>query len=789
MNRRRADARRPLGFAFSEKTMHDMMLNHGPLADRRFAADQTIYPTVAPGYGFRVREENLHWKRFIRTLKKQWRTIARFVVVFLAVLAAVVFMMSDTFEATARIEIAPPASPEAVSLRDQPGQVSPTSTDYFQTQLEILKSDGLALSVIQSMHLDQNPEIAGQQHLFPLLTKVKAELGIGKPDEPNGMEQIVRNFEKRLDVNQLHNSELVEISFATKSPELSAQVTNTLIDTYLKKERRSQYDATMAAASALSGELNDLRSSVDKANQDLISFQREHGILDTGSPAPGANGGIVGGPQNPVTDRVVQLNQQLTQAEADRLNQQSYLKAIESGNTASLPQMRDNVVLQELQKRLAESKADLSQALAVYGENNSIVRKLQNQTDELQKQTDLERERITSQVKTAYNTSASHEALLKNTLNEMKSSLDQANQSMVQYDLLKQEAASKSSLYVTLSSRLKEIAISSSLFASNIRVVEHARLPEKPARPQRLEIMVVGFFFSLLAGCALAFVRENFDDTVGTMEDIRDWTGLPCLGIVPRIGPANMPALRADAKLLGQPRKMLRGARSRFFIDRPGSPEAEAMHSLDTSIRLPVRSEGEPRQVLTIVSSFPSEGKTTIAMNLSMALSKHGNTCLVDADLRNPQVARSFALGGMKGGLREVLTGNHRLEDVLQSAPRLEKLMILPAGSPPPDPVELLASAQMRDLLAELRNKFMYVVIDCPPVIPYADSRWLSCLADGVVLVARAGTTTRQAIGLSTEILRELRVPVLGVVLNGVDLKSEYYWYGYEYAGGKRKSA
>jgi succinoglycan biosynthesis transport protein ExoP len=774
--------------SFSEKTMHDIMLNHLPLVDRRYI-EPSPYPMMAPGYGFRVREDDLHWKRFVRTLQKQWRTIARFVAVFLTVLAAVVFFMSDTYEATARIEIAPPASPEAVSLRDQPGQASPTSTDYFQTQLEILKSDGLALSVIQNLHLDQNREIAGRQHLLPLLSKLKAAI-VGESDQQNAMDQIVKNFEKRLNVNQIHNSELVEISFDSKSPELSAQVTNNLIDTYLQKERRSQYDATMAAGSALSGELNELRASVDKANQALIDFQREHGILDTGSPGPdAANSGIQGGPQNPVTDRVVQLNRELTQAEAERLNQQSYLRAVESGNTASLPQMRDNVVLQELQKHLAESKADLQQALAVYGENNSIVRKLQNETDELQKQTDLERQRILSQVKTAYNTAAAHEGLLRNTLNEMRSSLDQANQSMVQYDLLKQEAASKSNLYVTLSSRLKEIAISSSLFASNIRVVEHARLPERPARPQRLEIMAVGFLFSLLAGCALAFVRENFDDTVGTMDDIRDWTCLPCLGIVPRIGPVNMPALRADAKLLGLPRKLLRGARSRFFIDRPGSPEAEAMHSLDTSIRLPVRSEGDPRQVLTIVSSFPSEGKTTIAMNLAMALSKHGNTCLVDADLRSPQIARSFALGALKGGLREVLVARQKLDDVLQPAPRLERLTILPAGSTPPDPVELLASSRMRDLLAELRNRFLYVVIDCPPVIPYADSRWLSCLADGVVLVARAGTTTRQAIGLSTGILRELRVPVLGVVLNGVDLKSEYYWYGYEYENAKGRMA
>jgi polysaccharide biosynthesis transport protein len=765
--------------------MHDITLNQLPSMDDRSLVVPRQYPMISSGYGFRVREDNLQWKRVSRIIQKHWRTIAGFAVVFLAVLGTVLFFMHDTYEATARIEISPPASPEAVSLHDESVQASSPNEDYFQTQLEILKGDGLALAVIQNLHLDQNPEINGQQHTFPLLSKVKASLGFGTK-EPAGIDEVVRNFENRLNVSQVHNSQLVDIGFSSRDPQLSATVTNNLIETYLQKSRRGQYEATMAAAGALSTELNDLKDAVGKANQALIDYQQQNGIVDTGAgvqidPSGGMSGG---GPQNPVTDRVVQLNKELTQAEADKLNQESYLRMVNSGNMASLPQMRDSVVLQELQKRFAESEADLSQARAVYGENNSIVRKLRNETDELQKQMDNTRARIVSEVKTSYDASASHVQLLRNTLNDMRSSLNQANQSMVQYDLLKQEAQSKANLYVTLSSRLKEIAISSSLFATNLRVVENAHVPERPASPKRLQIMAVGFVFSLLAGCALAFVRENFDDTVGTIEDVKDWTGLPCLGIVPQIGSVGGGALGSP-----RPAKLLKGARSRFFIDRPGSPEAEAMHSLDTSIRIPVRADGDSRQVLVIASSFPSEGKTTIAMNLAMALSRHGSTCLVDADLRNPQIGRSFSISSPRGGLSEVLHGKATAEDVLQPAPRLDKLMIMPAGSAPSDPVELLACCGMRDLVANLRSRFQYVVIDSPPVIPYADSRWLSCLADGVVLVARSGTTTRQAIGLSTEILRELRVPVLGVVLNGVNLKSEYYWYGYGYDAQRGKTA
>ena len=632
--------------------------------------------------------------------------------------------------------------------------------------------------------------LAGDSKTHSWMATMKSWVGLSPAAPSTGIQRVVKNFQGHVSVNRVHNSELVEVSFESRSPQLSEEVTNALVDTYLQKSRRSQYDATMAAAGALSNELNGLKSDVDKANQQLVSFQKQNGIVDVGGYSNPAGGNTLGGAQSPVSARVMEFNDELTKAEAERLNQESYLRMIYSNNTSSLPQMRDNTVLQELQQHLAENRASLAQALSVYGENNSNVKQLRSQTDELQAQVDLERQNVLNQVKTAYHAAQGHEQLLRTELGQMKGSLDHADQSMVQYTLLKEEAEAKSNLYVTLRSRLNEIAISSSLFSNNIRVLDNARLPEKPARPQRAEILLVGFLFSLIAGTALALVRENFDDTVNTMDDVREWSGLPCLGVVPRIGTANTAALGIDARnLLGarQHKSAPAGPRSRFFIDRPGSPEAEAMHSLDTSIRLPVRSEADPRQVLVIASSFPSEGKTTIAMNLAMALSRHGTTCLVDADLRNPQVGRAFSITAHKG-LRDLLAGTAKLEEVLQPAARLDKLMLLPAGSTPPDPVELLASPRMRDVMAQLRNTFAYVVIDSPPVVPYADSRWLACLADGVVLVARSGTTTRQAISLSSEILKELRAPVLGVVLNGVDLKSEYYWYGYGY-DGKRKTA
>lgn len=549
--------------------MQDHNLMHMPPYQQRPIVPAGAYPYMGfPAGAAPGANSHLQWRRFLRIMRRNWPLSLTFMLIFMVVLVVVLYSMKDVYESTARLEILPPPVSESVSLQQEPYQVQ-NQEDYFQTQIEILESDSLALAVIQHLHLDQNPEIAGTGKPG-LLTRIKTKLGLQKQQGPPPMDAILANFKSRLSISQVRTSELIDVSFSSYDPQLSAKVTNSLIDVYLEKSRRSEYDATMAAAGALSNELNDLKTSVDLANQDLVQYQKTHGIIDGG----GAIAGVAVGAQSPVAQRVVELTQQLTQAEADRLQQEAYLNMIANNQSASLPQMRDNVVLQELTREIADARSQLALSLTVYGEKNENVMKLRNQLDELQHQADLERTHVINQVKTAYNAADSHEKLLRSTIDGMKGSLDQADQSIVQYNLLKQEADSKSTLYVTLSSRLKEIAISGSLLSSNIRVTDRARVPSFPSWPHRMEIIAIGFAFSLLAGIALAFVRENFDDTINSIEDVRELTGLPCLGMLPRIGSASRMALNIDAKGLfgrGKAAEKL-AARTRFFLDRPGSP-------------------------------------------------------------------------------------------------------------------------------------------------------------------------------------------------------------------------
>ncbi len=307
--------------------------------------------------------------------------------------------------------------------------------------------------------------------------------------------------------------------YETTDPQLAAQIVNATVDQYLDKNLpQSKYDATARAAGSLSPRLADLQTSVKKSTDALLDFQKttrrrtnwrclargrrrhdEHGV----SAASG----------NPVALRVGELNQQLTQAMGERLQQESYLKQIKSGSVDTLPQMKDNVLIQGLTSRLVDSRAQLAQALAVYGGNNPQVRKLELESEEISKQLDSERARIASQIESAYASAQNREQLIRNTLRGMKGELDRSNSDVVQYDSLKREADANANLYTTLSTRMKELAMSGSISSSNIRVLDEARAPLRPSGPHRLRILAIGAMFGILGGVILAFASENMNDT------------------------------------------------------------------------------------------------------------------------------------------------------------------------------------------------------------------------------------------------------------------------------------
>ncbi len=734
-------------------------------------------PLEEPAPSVAARE--LEWERALRILEKNWRLAAVFAVAVVVTVTLVTFKLPAIYEPTARLEIDLPGSDE-FSLKDSL-VARQDDQDYLRTQVEILKSDGLAVATVRTLRLDRIPELAG-----------RAESGLPDNAGPEVSasqltpleSRALRKFRQQLRVSEMPGSRLVEVSFASRDARLAAQVTNTLVNLFIDRNYRTRYEAALQASDWLTGQLSDLREKVEKSNQALADYQRRNGLVDLEPQA------------NTASLKLADLNHQLAEAQAARIQLEAELQIANRGGADSLPESLKDPLLQALAERLADARGRLAQALAVYGPKNANVVKLESEVGELQSELDSARAGQLTQLRARYAAAAAREQMTAQALEAMKRLVSTLNEKLADYNVMRNEAKTNSDLYNALLARLKEASISAGLKSNNIRVVDRARVLDRPTRPNRPLDIALGLCLAVLGGLALAFLKETLSHRVRTPDDIREWTGLPSLALLPQAGSLNGNSSRhrppvAAAKLLGNGRPAgIDGGRTgeagTLFLARPRSPEAEALRSLRTSLML--SRPGTPPRVTLVVSPSPREGKTTIAINLAIAFAQHGSTCLVDADLRRPAVARNLRTSS-EIGLSNVLTGSADLETALNGPGEIPNLTVLPAGPLPPNPGDLVSSEQMRDVIERLRQRFDYVMIDSPPIIPFADARALSSYSDGVVLVGRSGLTTRQALVRALEILNGIHAPILGVVLNGINLKSpdyHYYHYGYQRHGEAR---
>ena len=730
------------------------------------------------------RARDFTWEQALRVLRKNSRLALLVAGMLTAGVVAAALSMKDVYQPVARLEIVPLNSGLKALQETEESQTA--DQDYLETQSQILRSDALAMSVIRDLHLDRDREFVGKESeaQFKQLQKAPEQEERGESKERSFLQEqfelvdrtpaesaALEAFRQRLGVNRVRNSRLVEVSFQSHDPRVAQAITNTLITQFMDQNYRHRYASTMRASEWLSSQLSDLRQRVEEANQAVADYQKRYGLIEADER------------DVPLGQLMAEVNHQLSDAQANRIEAEAYVRMIDLGQSEAIPAVRDDRVYQDLITRYADVRAKLAEARTVYGDENANVKKLENESNEVGAQVDAERARMVSQLRTSFTAARDRENMMLEAREKLKGQMGDASSHMVAYRVLRNEAMAKAELYNTLQARLKEAGIFAGLRSSNISVVDlAARLP-KPTGPHKKLIIVGGAMLSVLLGVAMAFVRESFSNTVRTPDDVRDWTGLPSLGVLPTI---NGTEGARGRQLLSGKRGGLEfswnGGRDLPRVLSSGSmtAEAEAMRYLRTGLLF--SKPNAPPRVILVSSSSVSEGKTTIAINLACVLAQRGKTCLVESDLRRPRFAQAFGLDA-KTGLGQVLSGTAPLEDALSTLRGSAGLTVLPCGQAIADPEDLIESEHMKALLIMLRDKFDYVVIDSPPVIPFADARVLSTFADAVVLVGRYGFTTRRAISRCVQILDEVGAPVMGVVVNDINLKSpDYHYYNYGFS-------
>lgn len=734
-------------------------------------------------------ERDFTWEQAVRVLRKNARLTI--VVAGTLTLGAILLALSmkDVYQPVARLEIVPLNS--GIKTLQETEESQATDQDYLETQSQILRSDALAMSVIRELHLDKSPEFASkeaQTSPTPQPQDAEQERSGRSKDTSFLQEQFelvdrtpaesaaLEVFRQHLTINRVRNSRLVEVSFQSHDPRLAQSVTNTLITQFMDQNYRHRYASTMRASEWLSSQLSDLRQRVQEANQAVSDYQKRYGLVEADER------------DVPLAQLMSDVNHQLSDAQANRIEAEAYVRMIDLGQSEAIPAVRDDQVYQNLMTRYADVRAQLAQARTIYGDENTNVKKLENESSELGAQVEAERMRMVSQVRTAFAAARDRENMMLDAREKLKAQMGDANSRMVTYRVLRNDAMAKGELYNTLQARLREAGIFAGLRSSNISVVDLAPRLLRPTGPHRNLMMAAGAMMGVLLGLGLAFVKESFNNTVRTPDDVRDWTGLPSLGMLPTINGIEHAHTRSLVSgRLGMLEDSPKEAETFPRVSAGGArtAEAEAMRYLRAGLLF--FKPSAPRNVVLVSSATASEGKTTVAINLAEVLAQRGNTCLVESDLRRPMFAEALGLK-TKTGLSQVLSGAASLENVLKTVPDDPNLSVLPCGPAAGNPEDLIESEQMKALLTVLREKFDYVVIDSPPVIPYSDARVLSTFADAVVLVGRYGFTTRRAITRCAQILGEVGAPLMGFVLNDINLESaDYHYYNYGFSRRLRK--
>lgn len=719
------------------------------------------------GHRLGPEEQNqiLNYWRILR--KRKWTVLATLTIIFAL---SVIHTLKTTrlYQATSKVAIFP-ENPNVLGFKDQNSSYSPADFDYdtaLETQVAIFRSDALAMKVIEAMRLDRDNRFAA---VGPVSTPTGGEIGDAsvEPDAEH-VSNLLGSFRGGLNVQLVPNSRLLQISYTHPDPRLATEIANTLVKTFVEENFKTKYESVTQTSEWLSTELSDLQRRVETSQEKLVRYQKDHSILGIDEK------------QNIVTEKLGELNKELTAAESERIEKESDYELANSADAslvAKISPQTSNDLMSKLQEKEAELGTQYAQATTQFGSGYPRVTELANQLNQVRAQIAGEEKRIRERLRNDYLAALQREQLLASTFERQKQEANKLNESAIEYSVLKRDAESNRELYDNLQQRLKEASVSAGLRSSNIRVVDVARTPTAPITPNVFRNMILGLLLGMAGGLALAFALESLDRTVRNMEEVSLISALPALGVIPLQLSSN-----------GSFRKRLEGVSiagekpegpALITYVRPKSEAAEAYRALRTSILL--SSFGTPPKVVLVTSASPQEGKTTISANSAVVLAQRGSrVLLIDADLRRPGVGKVFGLRP-GGGLSTLISGVDKFEDIVVPLTEVPNLWILPAGPIPPQPAELLGSAVMRDHLARWRNEFDHIIIDTPPCLSVTDAVVLSPEADRVILVVRSGQTTKPALRRASEVLLQVNARIMGIVLNALDLRSADGYYHYSY--------
>ncbi len=674
-------------------------------------------------------------------LRRHAGSILAFVAASVAATVIVSSRMTPIYEATVTVDV-DRQSPTGVIGQEAVRTVSHDADQFLATQIKLIQSDSVLRPVVDKYRLR---EIPGEVFEDP-------------PQRPEEAAEAPVRL-RHLKVTRPPNTYLLLISFRSSDPKLAAAVANAVAGSYLEHTYKIRYRASASLSAFMEKQLDELRAKMERSSAALAEFERELNVIN-----PEEKTSIL-------SARLLQLNSEYTQAQAERMRKEAAWQSVRGGTLEAAQVSAQGEALRKLTERLNEARERFAEVRAHYGANHPEYRKAFVQLQEIERVLAETRQSIAERVRVEYQEALRREEMLRKAVAATKAEFDTLNARSFEYQALKREAETDKKLYDELLHKIREAGINASFQNSSIRIADPARAPLKPVFPNLKLNVVIALLASTLLAATVAVARDLMDDTV------RDPEQLPRLLRIEVIGA--LPSVKGWRRRIPAPAAGTSGA-----LVRAGDPGDLAIAGFEEAVRTLRNSillgdlDRRLRSIL-VTSAFPGEGKSTVAAHLAATHAAQGKrTLLVDGDLRRPTLHRRFGVPGALG-LANVLVSELPWREAVVPVEALPGLDLLPAG-PPSRRAADRVGAVLSQLLAEASLTYDLVILDAPPALGFAEPLEMAALADGVVVVARAGETSRKAIAGLLAALRRVRAEVVGLVLNEVRKDSDggYYYYG-----------
>lgn len=775
----------------------------------------------------------------------------RYLILLVALLVGVLAALANrsapkVYIATAQVRI-DPNGPEYMPLANAAAPA--VDNTYYETEYAELRSAELARRVIEALRLYDDPRLlpaAPVDGIVPTARALVVRMGV-LPLGPQALDTtakedraqaLVETYLRGLTIAPVESSRLVDISFASPSAELSAEVANAHAREFIRMTVEARTDFYAGAQQFLEARLAEIKKRTEESEIALNDFRRRNRVLAVGGSEK----------ENVTLERLASFNSDYVKAQSERISAEAEYNLVKKRRYESLATVQRDPLYNSLRQELEGLRSEYSRLSQVYQAKYPKMQELAGRIQELEKRLGAQIQRAVEGVESEYLAAKAKEEALGAEVDKQKKETLDLNDLNAEYQVLARDAEANRDLYKNLLSRAKETNITQSMQTTNVRVVSQADVPSTPSFKESRRKLSMALAIGLCLGLGIAFSLEYIDNSVKTPEDAEALLQLPALAVVPSFaheeerrkgrgsshrsrarevvprvvaldpppdGASHVPVLAGkDGSVPGDPSELV-------VASRPDSIIAEAYRTLRTGVLL--SNADKPPQVIQLVSALSREGKTVTSVNTALTLAQSGaKVLLIDADLRRPRCSGIFQTP-RSPGLVDLLVGFSTFEKCIRTV-KLDgvenifhgvpmtglngngsngnanghgtngvhvdggglsfgSVSLLPAGTKAPNPAEILGSQRMRDLLRSLREQYDYIIIDSPPVLPVADSVVLSTMVDGVIMVIKGQSTSVPIVKQALAKLERVGARMIGSVLNDVDVTSgDYYYYKGYYA-------